>query len=466
MSGLTLDGLLGSGGSAIGRAADAAGRFLESADTAALLGQVGTTLESLPEAEHLSKAWFQKSFGRSAAPSGEDLMAGRGLFYVTESRQLMLDCTAGHYQMTWGYGRPELQALAREAIERGVVWDNHSNIPSGPVKRLAAKLVEAANPDGASPDDGESLNTVLLGICTGTVACAAALKIALTHYAAAKGTRGTPVLMVLEGNYHGTDFLAQRLRGMWTGYFTGVEVVTVQPNDPEALERAFEQYGERIAAFWAELVMMNREAILLDRAYVALARRLCDRVGALMTIDEIQTGFWFPEVMMFHRYGVVPDFVVLGKGMTAGFHPLSALLYKGKLDCLAQYDAISTNGNAALAAIVGLGCIALIEREAERIREAGEWLHVQMSDLCAELPEMLVEARGEGHLTGLKFHRREDALGCHRAAVERGLWVRAHAYHPGHSGLLTKFALPLDAQVAAFTVGALRELLREAPWRR
>jgi acetylornithine/succinyldiaminopimelate/putrescine aminotransferase len=81
-----------------------------------------------------------------------------------------------------------------------------------------------------------------------------------------------------------------------------------------------------------------------------------------MAIDEIQTGFWFPEVIYCSRIGLQPDFIVLGKGMTAGFHPLAALIYRGKLDVLEQYDAISTNGNAALAALLALGCIELIER--------------------------------------------------------------------------------------------------------
>ena len=469
MAELRLDAVMGAGGGEFGRAAEAARRFLESGSTSELLHRVGTTIDSLPEAPHPPKRWFQKSYGRSPSPTGADLLTGKGLFYVTESRQLMLDCTAGHYQMTWGYAHPELQALAIEAMNRGVVWDNHSNIPQAPVKRLAAKLVGIANAGDGSAEhaqDADGLDTVLLGVCTGTVACGAALKIALRHYASEKGARGTPVFVVLDGNYHGSDVLAQRLRGMWTDYFANVEVVAVEPNDPEALEEAFNQYGERIAAFWAELVMMNREAILLDREYVAHARRLCDRSGALMVIDEIQTGFWFPEVMLFRRYGVVPDFVVLGKGMTAGFHPLSALLYRGNLDCLAQYDAISTNGNAALAATVGLGCIGLIEREAERIGEVGRHYHERMRGLCREFPQLLAEARGDGHLTGLKFRRREDALGFHHAAVERGLWVRAHAYHPGHSGVLTKFALPLDIEVADSAADAFRELLREAPWRR
>ena len=211
--------------------------------------------------------------------------------------------------------------------------------------------------------------------------------------------------------------------------------------------------------------MMNREAIAVQPQYLQLARSLCDQAGALMALDEIQTGFWFPEVLYAKRCRVEPDFIVLGKGMTAGFHPLSALVYRGRLDVLEQYDAISTNGNAALAAYVGLGCIALIEREAERIGEVGNYLHERMRELASAFPQLIAEARGEGHLSGLKFHRVEDALGFQRCAVGRGLWIRVHAYHPGHRTILTKFALAADETVVDYGLERMREMLRRREWR-
>ncbi len=452
----------------MGHALAQAKAFLEASSSCDLLAAVGQELSDLPEARFPDKRWFQRSYGRSVTDAPEDFMVGRGLFYLTEQRRLFLDCTAGHYQMTWGYDHPELRALLLDGIARGIVWDNHSNIPAAPVKRLAAKLIELANP-GADLDllqsDGRRLNTVLLGIATGTVACGAALKIMLGIYRRRKRGAGPPVFVILDGNYHGTDVLAQRLRGMWSEYFANLEVSTVQPNAPEELETTFARFGERVAGFMAEPIMMNREALSVEPEYLQLARRLCDETGALMAVDEIQTGFWFPEVMQWRRLDFEPDLVVLGKGMTSGLHPLSALLYRGELDHLEQYDAISTNGNAALAAYLALGCIALIEHNAAHIEEMGRYYHEQLWALAAEFPDLLVEARGEGYLSGLKFARVEDALGFHKAALARGLWLRVHAYHPGHSTVLSKFALVLDRETADFAVGAMREILRVRPWR-
>lgn len=462
---LSIDTLLADPSGRLTKALAAGQAYLAGTPQADLLSAVGRVIDAVPTAPWPDKRWLQKSYGRSVTDTPDDLMVGQGLFYLTEQRRLMLDGTAGHYQMTWGYDHPELRALLLDAVARGVVWDDHSNIPAAPVKRLAAKLVELANP-GLPADrlqaDPERLNTVLIGVCTGSVACSSAMKIMLVHYERAKAGRGTPVFITLAGNYHGTDLFAQRLRGMWPQYFANVESVELEPNDAEALEAAFRRYGERVAGFLAEPIMMNREAIFVNHSYLQLARRLCDQTGALMMLDEIQTGFFYPEVFYTLRTGVEPDFIVLGKGMTAGLHPLSALLYKGKLDCLAMYDAISTNGGAALAALLGLGCIALIEREADRVGKTGERFHKAMAGLCDEFPAVLAGVRGAGHLTGLKFHRVGDALACHQAALARGLWVRAHAYHAGHSTVLTKFALPLDEEVCDWTVTAMREVVANA----
>ncbi len=433
--------------------------YLAESSPAALLHRIGDTIDEIPACDCPDKRWFQGSYGREVTRSPDDLLAGEGLFYITEQRRLFLDCTGGHYQMTWGYDHPELTELLLDGIDRGIVWDNHSNVPPAPAKRLTERLVELVNP-GRDPaelqDDPESLNTVLSGVATGTVACAAAMKMMLMHHE----SDADPVFVVLDGNYHGTDIFAQRLRGMWPEIFCNVQIVAVQPNDPEELQATFAEHGEDIAGFWAEPIMMNREAILIDADYLHLARSLCDETGALMAIDEIQTGFWFPEVIYCTRLDLQPDFIVLGKGMTAGFHPLSALVYRGKLDCLKKYDAISTNGNAALAAYMALGCIELIQQHTDEIAAAGRAWHGTMVEIAEEFSDTIVEARGIGHMSALKFRDRDECLDFHRRAIERGLWLRAHTYHEGHSTILTKFALPLDEQVVDWAADSIRALLR------
>lgn len=302
------------------------------------------------------------------------------------------------------------------------------------------------------------LNTVLLGIATGSVACEAALKIMLMHHERMKRP-GPPVFVVLDGNYHGTGFFSQNLRGMWRPYVRNLKVVTVQPNDEEQLEKAFARYGDRIAGFWAEPVMMNREAILVRAEYLRFARKLTRRVGALMTVDEIQTGFWTPGLFMYRQSEITPDIVVVGKGMSAGLHPLSSIIYRRELDMLAQYDAISTNGNAALAALVALANIELLHRHASQVTNAQEYYYRRLCELAAEFPDRIAAVHGNRSMTGLKFRQVEDALAFHKKCVESGLWLRVHAYHAGHSTILCKFALCLEPAVVDEFIRRLRVLL-------
>ncbi len=447
--------ILGANGPDIAEAMRLGLVYLDSHAYDQLLARVGTRIEEVPGFEAITKSALQDSYGGNQLGPTDDLLVGRGLFYLTEQRRLFLDCTSGHYQMLWGYNHPQLCAAVEEAAKAGIVWDNHSNIPQAPVKQLGHRLVTVANAEG----EADPLDTVLLGVCTGSVACAAALKIQLVVYEKRAGGKVPPVIVVLDGNYHGTDMVAQCLRGMWPGLLQRLEVVSVQPNDYEALEAAFRRYGPRIAGFWAEPILMNREAVAVEPAFFQLARRCCDQTGALMCIDEIQTGFWQPEIFAFRALGLRPDLVIAGKGMTAGFHPLSAVIYKHRYDVLAQYDAISTNGSASLPSYLALGSMEMIQEHASRIRAIGERLEHGFRILAQDFPALVLAAQGRGYLSGLKFRHVEDALAFHRRALEAGLWTRVHAYHADHSTVLTKMGLLMDETVADFLLSKLRGLL-------
>ena len=207
---------------------------------------------------------------------------------------------------------------------------------------------------------------------------------------------------------------------------------------------------------------MNREAIAVDGSYLKLARECCDRAGALLCIDEIQTGFWRPEIFDYRALGIRPDLVVLGKGMTAGFHPLSGVLFKRRHDVLEQYDAISTNGSAALPAFVTLCSLKMIEARASQVRHIAARIQEGFWGLAADFPEQLESARGRGHLAGLKFRKVDEAKAFQKRLFEAGLWTRVHAYHEGHSTILTKLGLLADEKIVDFVITRFREELKSS----
>ncbi len=458
---LSLDRILGRNGPGIVAAMRAGSRFLERHDTAQLLNHVGKTVRGVPAFRAIDKSALQDSYGGNQTGPSDDFLVGRGLFYLGEQRRLFLDCTSGHYQMTWGYNHRELCAAAEAANRAGVCWDNHSNIPQSPLKQLGHRLVQLAN----APGEKDPLDTVLLGVCTGSVACAAALKIQLKVFECDRGRKATPVIITLAGNYHGSDMVPQFMRGMWPHLKRPVEVVSIEPNDPAGLEKAFRKHGARVAGFWAEPILMNREAIAVEADYLRLAQNWCRRVGALLCIDEIQTGFWQPEVFEYRALGLQPDLVVLGKGMTCGFHPLSGVLFRERHDVLEQYDAISTNGSAALPAFVALCSLEMIQGQADHLCAIGQRIEEGFRELAAEFPEQLLSAQGRGYLAGLKFRRVEAAQQFHRRLLEAGLWARVHAYHEGHSTVLTKLGLLADERIVDFVIARFRKLLQATPAR-
>jgi acetylornithine/succinyldiaminopimelate/putrescine aminotransferase len=429
--------------------------FLDQRSPARLLKSAGKTIRSVPAFQPIDKSALPDSYGGNQTGPGNDFLVGRGLFFINEQRRLIFDCSAGHYQMTWGYGHPELCAGVEAAVESGVCWDNHSNIPQSPLKELGHRLVKLANKTG----EKDPLDTVLLGVCTGSVACGAALKIQLEVFRRVRSAKIVPVVISLAGSYHGTDMVPQFMRGMWAHLARPFEALTVEPNDAGALGKVFREHGHRIAGFWAEPVLMNREAMAVKADYLLLAQDLCRKAGALMCIDEIQTGFWRPEVFEYRALGLQPDLVVLGKGMTAGFHPLSGVLMRSRHDVLAQYDAISTNGGAALPAYVALCSLELIRKHSGRIRRMGRRIEKGFQDLAAEYPAEVLAAQGRGFLSGLKFRRVETALEMHRQLLEAGIWTRAHAYHEGHSAVLTKLGLLADEDTVDFMLEGFRSLL-------
>jgi acetylornithine/succinyldiaminopimelate/putrescine aminotransferase len=455
---LSLQHILGPRGPRIEAAMRAGLEFLERHGTAELLNRVGGVVRSIPAFAPISKSSLQDSYGGNQTTPCDDFLVGRGLFYLGEQRRLFLDCTAGHYQMTWGYGHPDLTAAVENASRAGICWDNHSNIPQSPVKRLGQVLVRLAN----EPGEKDPLDTVLLGVCTGSVACAAALKIQLKVFQLSHGEKAVPVFITISGNYHGSDMVPQFMRGMWPGMARPFDTVVIEPNDCDALEKVFRKYAGRIAGFWAEPILMNREAIAVQPDFLRLAQAWCRKTGALFCIDEIQTGFWQPEVFEFRSLGLQPDLVVLGKGMSAGFHPLSGVLLRSRHDVLEQYDAISTNGGAALPAYVALCSLDLIRRQRRQLARMKSKIESGFRQLAAEFPGRVLAATGRGYLSGLKFRKVDDALQFHRDLLQAGLWTRVHAYHAGHSTVLTKPGLLANDEVVEYLLGSFRALLEKS----
>jgi acetylornithine/succinyldiaminopimelate/putrescine aminotransferase len=146
---------------------------------------------------------------------------------------------------------------------------------------------------------------------------------------------------------------------------------------------------------------------VLSAEFMAEARRLADAHGALLILDEIQTGLgrtgeWFA----YTGSGVQPDVLILGKPLGGGV-PLSAILVNETLfDAFGVAKHGSTLGGSPFACRLGLEFLQIVEDEGllERVRDTGAYLLRGLEDLAVAMGGG-VEARGRGLLLGLELGR-------------------------------------------------------------
>jgi len=449
-------------------AVKAASDFLAGTSPDDLRDMVGQKLEFIPDFERADKLAFVESYRK---PLQDDILAGFGIFKVTEGRLLQMDWTGGHYQLPLGYHFPELDRLLIQARELGIVDDTHNNTPGRAVKLLASELVKSANTfDGQVDDeklrdildDDDRLNRVTC-VDTGTVAVGAGLKSILYQFRELYEDC-IPVFIVQANNYHGTNFFEQHLRGMWDWLFTNVIVEAVQPNDIDDLHETFRRYEngkkEKVAAMIMEPVLMNNRAIYLKPGYVARAKELCVQHDVILFMDEIQTCLWSPSILMANEYQGVADVISIGKGLTSGFSPLAYMICKPPLDNQSQYSTISTNGNADMAALAGLIVLEATRSNADHIETLGNYYFDELQKLQSLHSNKISEITGRRHLAGINIVNESLAAEFHRNCLAQGIFVRLQAYKEGASTIITKPAIVADADDVDFVVSIMNAVLK------
>jgi acetylornithine/N-succinyldiaminopimelate aminotransferase len=192
----------------------------------------------------------------------------------------------------------------------------------------------------------------------------------------------------------------------------------VGPNDIEALEAAVD---EDTAAIFLEPVMGEGGVVPLTDDYLVAARRIADRAGALLVLDEIQcglgrTGFMFA----FQKSGIVPDIVTLAKPLGGGL-PLGAVVTGDALEGVVKPGHHGTTfGGNPIACRLGLIVVEETEKLAARIETIGNWFQSSLLDLASR-NESIVEIRGAGLMWGIELDR--PAAPVARALLDQGFVV-------------------------------------------
>lgn len=319
-----------------------------------------------------------------------------------------LDFLAGIAVNSLGYAHPVfVDAVSRQAAKLAHV-SNYFATP--PQLALAAQLKRLAGTGDAG--------RVYFGN-SGAEANEAAFKLARLH-----GGAERPRILALRDAFHGRTMGTLALTGkswMQEPFLPMVPGVEFLDSTVEALEAALD---DRVAAVFLEPIKGEAGVIPLPDGYLRAARELTTRHGALLIVDEIQTGAgrtgeWFA----FQHEGITPDAITVAKGMGGGF-PIGALITFGSAsDLFYPGTHGSTFGGNALGTAVAGAVLDEIERaglvENARVRGA------QLREAIAGIGSPLVETtRGQGLLIGVAL-RHPVAKAVTAAAQEHGLIVNA-----------------------------------------
>ncbi len=261
---------------------------------------------------------------------------------------------------------------------------------------------------------------VFLG-CTGAEANECAIKLARKRGAARKAQK---IVATVEG-FHGRTLATMSATGKaaWKDLF-GEKVpgfVHVPANDIAALEAAM---ADDVCAVMFEPVQGEAGVVPFSVEYAAKARELCDRHGALLVFDEVQTGMgrcgsWFA----FQALGVRPDVLTLGKGLGAGY-PLSACLTDSRFDLFEPGDQGGTFTYHPLGAAVGLAVIEEMERLdlVARSMVAGSVLRARLEGLAAAFGSRNIRGSGLLQAFDLPEARGQELVA---AAMREGLLLNS-----------------------------------------
>src|SRR5277367_1506182 len=311
---------------------------------------------------------------------------GRGARVTDLDDNIYVDYRMGYGPAILGYADPRVDEAARAGMNVGGVFALSTEMEFRVAERIA-KMVPAAE--------------LVRFSNSGTEAVMAALRLARAY-------TGKDDYVILEGSYHGLFDAAMWYTPMekWSQvgdpqvvpYSEGVPLATrsfahfVQANDANQLEDVFKRHGDSLACLLIEAIMGNCLGIAAEPEYVRTARKLCDRYGVVLIIDEVKTGFRVARGGVQELYGVRADLCTFAKAVANGY-PISVLA--GREDIMRKLGKGVAHGGTYTAHAVSLAAAArclqiLDETDAlERIADYGTRLRAGM--------HTLLSARGIAH---------------------------------------------------------------------
>ncbi|MEM1782141.1 MAG: aspartate aminotransferase family protein [Nitrososphaerota archaeon] len=338
------------------------------------------------------------------APRNLKIVRGEGQYVWDDAGRRYLDCHTGHGVAFLGHRNPIVVEEIRNQLEKIMVL---SPVFDSDLKDEVIRLLEKILPRRLT-------HFYLLN--SGSEAVELSLKLA-------RRITGRRRFISFINGFHGRTMGA--LAMTWNPSYRRDydpfpwEVEFLPYNDAGAVERAVD---EKAAGVIVEPVQGEGGLSAATPEFLKAIRDRCDAAGALMIIDEVQSGFGRTGVLWaYQRSGVEPDILVAGKSIGGGF-PVSITVVRKEVGEKIEAGAHgSTHGGnpLALAALKG-GIRALLEdRVVEKAAEAGELMGRMLEKVASDNPESVRGVRGLGLMRGLEL--RWNPAPCIQELQSRGV---------------------------------------------
>jgi len=253
------------------------------------------------------------------------------------------------------------------------------------------------------------------------------------------------IIVAVRRNFHGrtlgivsasTDKTATKDFGP---FMPGYEII--EYNDIPALEKALQNLN--VCGFWVEPIQGEAGVFVPDEGYLAKSAELCKKYNVLLMMDEVQTGIGRTgKLLASHHENVQPDMLILGKALSGGTYPVSAVLANDEVMlCLKPGEHGSTFGGNPLACAVAMAALEVIkdERLTENAEKMGKIFRARMNNLMQKYPQKIKAVRGKGLLNAVDIAEKDGktAWDLCISFKEKGLLAK-----PTHGDKI-RFAPPL-----------------------